>query len=376
MPNGEWRNAEMPHGGMQNAEGWKVAVMDRTVRCFVAAAAVALTAAPAFAQVYPERLVVNTRHAREAYQRRDRGDNNRAEAVDKFSRTVRIGTDGTLEVGNIAGDITVTRGSGSEAKIDVVRTARGRDDADAKEQLSLTRVDINEGNGRAEVRERYPERNNGNNNRRNWNVTTEFTIAAPAGTHLILKSVSGDLKVTGITGEVAAETVSGDVQVASGGRITMAKSISGNVDVSDTKFDGSLDASSVSGDVRLQRVGARRVSIGSVSGNLRLDEVQCDRIDAHTTSGNLNFAGSLAPNGRYELKSFSGEVRLALSGNTGFELEASTFSGDVHSDFPLTTHGTNDERRGRRRSLSGTYGDGSAVLDVTTFSGSVVISKR
>jgi hypothetical protein len=30
----------------------------------------------------------------------------------------------------------------------------------------------------------------------------------------------------------------------------------------------------------------------------------------------------------------------------------------------------------RRRSLRGVYGDGSAVLEVTTFSGSVVVSKR
>jgi len=31
---------------------------------------------------------------------------------------------------------------------------------------------------------------------------------------------------------------------------------------------------------------------------------------------------------------------------------------------------------GRRRSMQGVYGDGSAVLSVTTFSGSVVISKK
>ena len=348
--------------------------MERTIRYFVATAVIALAAAPASAQVYPERLASSARHSREAYQRRDRSDNNRAEAVDKFSRTVRIGSDGTLDVSNIAGDITVSRGSGSEARIDVVRTARGRDDADAKEQLSLTRVDINEGNGRAEVRERYPDRS-GSSNRRNWSVTTDVTITAPEGTHLILKSVSGSLKVTGITGDVSMETVSGDVQVSSGGRVTTAKSISGNVQVSDTKFDGSLDASSISGDVRLQRVSARRVSIGSVSGNVKLEDVQSDRVDAHTTSGNANFDGALAKNGRYELKSFSGEVRLALSGNTGFELEASSFSGDVHSDFPISSHGSSDDRR-RRRSLSGTYGDGSAVVNVSTFSGSVVISKR
>jgi hypothetical protein len=347
--------------------------MQKTVRCFVSAMAIVLTAAPAWAQVYPERLAGNAHPVRELYQRRDRGGD-RATAVDKRSQTVRIGSNGTLEVANIAGDIVVSRGSGTEARIDIVRTARGRDDADAKEQLALTRVDVTEGNGRAEVRERYPER--GSTDRHNWRVTSDFTISAPPGTHLILKSVSGNMKVDGITGDVAAETVSGDVEVSSAGHITAAKSISGTVTVSDTKVDGSLDASSVSGDVKLERVTARRITIGSVSGNVRLDDVQADRVDAHTTSGNTSFAGTLSRNGRYELKSFSGEVRLALSGNIGFELEASSFSGDVHSDFPITTSGSSDERHGRRRSMTGTYGDGSAVLNISTFSGSVVISKR
>jgi hypothetical protein len=346
----------------------------RTLVLLPLVTALAWMPSPASAQVYPERIREVARHVREsAYQRRDRGDSNRARAVEHLTRTVRIGSDGSLDVSNIAGSLTVTRGSGNEATIDIVRTARGRDDADAKEQLSLVKVEITERAGRAEVRERYPER--GTTDRRNWQVTTDFTIAAPAGTRLMLKSISGDIKVTGITGDISAETVSGNVELASVGRVTTAKSISGNVSVQDTKIEGSLDASSVSGDVRVRGVSARGLDLGSVSGNVAVEDTQCDRVSAHTTSGNATFRGQLAPNGRYELKSFSGEVRIELSGNTGFELDASTFSGDVRSDLPLTIRG-GDDRRGRRRSLQGTYGDGSAVLNASTFSGSVVIAKR
>jgi len=89
--------------------------------------------------------------------------------------------------------------------------------------------------------------------------------------------------------------------------------------------------------------------------------------------------GTLAHHGRYEFKSNSGDVRLTLTGNTGFEVEAHSFSGDIRSDFPISTHGTSDtsSRRGPHRSLlQGTFGDGSAVIDITTFSGSIVIAKR
>ena len=56
------------------------------------------------------------------------------------------------------------------------------------------------------------------------------------------------------------------------------------------------------------------------------------------------------------------------------ELAAGIVHGEVRSDLPITTHGTTNDRS-RHRVLSGTYGDGSAVLELTTFSGSILITK-
>ncbi|HXQ77907.1 MAG TPA: DUF4097 family beta strand repeat-containing protein, partial [Gemmatimonadaceae bacterium] len=86
----------------------------------------------------------------------------------------------------------------------------------------------------------------------------------------------------------------------------------------------------------------------------------------------VEFGGTLAKGGRYELNSHSGDVRVVLSGATGFELEANSFSGSIRSDLPLKMQGD----VGRHRSVQGVFGDGSAVLSVTTFSGSVVISRK
>ena len=182
--------------------------------------------------------------------------------------------------------------------------------------------------------------------------------------------------IENIKGDVSANTVSGDVRISGAGRINAAKTISGMVEITEAQVDGALESSSVSGDVVLRRVTARRINAASVSGNIRLEELQCDRVSANSTSGTVTFSGALAHNGRYELNSFSGEIRLALSGNTGFEIDANSFSGDIRSDLTITTRGSQTTRRGPRRVLSGTFGDGSAVLDLMTFSGSIVISKR
>jgi hypothetical protein len=348
----------------------------------VALAGLVVLPGAARAQVYPERLSIAIKaravEAAHAYQRRTRDDNNREEQTERSTKVIRLGTDGALALGNIAGDITVTRGSGADATIEIVKTARGRTPDDAKELLKLVQVDITERNGRAEVKTHYPSGEDQKfYSRRNINVSVAYTVAAPAGTRLSIESISGNVKVTDIKGDITANSISGDVRIAGAGRIGSAKTISGTVEISDTQADGAVGGSSVSGDVVLRRVTARRMDAGSVSGNIRIEDVQCERVSGQTTSGNVSFAGTLARSGRYELKSFSGEVRVLLAGNTGFEVDANSFSGDVRTDFAITTRGTAQPgRRGRHTTLAGTYGDGAAVLDLTTFSGSIVISKR
>jgi hypothetical protein len=61
-------------------------------------------------------------------------------------------------------------------------------------------------------------------------------------------------------------------------------------------------------------------------------------------------------------------------------MEASTFSGSIRSDIPLTVGGDTDRDVRRRgissRSIRGRYGDASALLTIRSFSGDIVIQKR
>lgn len=335
--------------------------------------------AAASAQVYPDRIEVHTKVravVTAAYQGRDR-DNAREEQTDRQTRTLKLGPNGTLGLANIAGNISVTRGNGPDTSVEIIKTARGRDVNDAKELLQLVQVEVTEREGRADIRTNYPRGEEARrNNRRNINVSVAYVVTAPPGTRITVESISGDIKIADIKADISANTISGEVRISGAGRINAAKSISGTIEIADADTDGALESSSVSGDVILRRVTARRIQAGSVSGNVKLDDVKCDRVSGKTTSGSVGFVGTLAKNGRYELGSFSGEVRLYLSGGTGFEIDANSFSGDIRSDFDIVTKGPVQTGRGRRTALTGTFGDGSAVLDLTTFSGSIIVSKR
>jgi DUF4097 and DUF4098 domain-containing protein YvlB len=338
----------------------------------VAAALAAVTPATARAQVYPDRVVVKTHAATVAYQRRNR-DDNRAEQTERTTKTFKLGSDGSLDLQTLAGDITVSRGSGPDTTVEIVKVARGHDADDAKSQLGLLDVDITEGAGNVQIKARYPNRMRGN-----VDVTMSFNVTAPVGTRLTANSMSGSIKITDIKGDISANTLSGDVTISGAARVSLAKTISGTIDIADVKTDGTLEASTINGDVRLRHVSARHISGGTISGDLKLEDIDSGYVSAHTMNGEITFGGALARQGRYEFNTHSGDVRLTLTGNVGFQIEANSFSGDVRSDYPITTHGTSDSggMGPHRTILRGTYGDGSAVVNVTTFSGSIVVGKK
>jgi DUF4097 and DUF4098 domain-containing protein YvlB len=339
------------------------------------ASAILFAALPALAQPDPPRP---PRPPRERTEQRDRGresDRHRQEATDRQVHTLDIGRAGELDLGNVSGDITVTAGGGSEATVEMILRGYGGTPDEAKRQLTLLRVDVTRRASRAEVRAVYKE------GERNYRVSAEYRVTAPVETRVRAHSVSGDVRVSKMKGELSVETVSGEVVVDSATRVTAAKSVSGDVQLTGISTEGILAASSVSGDVLARGLKARRLELSTVSGGLQIREVACDRAEIQSVSGDVEFAGSLARGGRYEVQSHSGNIRIALSGGAGFEVEAHSFSGEVRADVQLTRQAVDDDSFGRRRrrlnrTLRGTYGDGSAFLELTTFSGDIIISPQ
>ena len=153
------------------------------------------------------------------------------------------------------------------------------------------------------------------------------------------------------------------------------RSISGDIELVDTKVEGALEAGTISGTVRLRRVSARSLAINSVSGNVELEDVTAERVDAQVISGNITFAGDLQPNGRYELTSHSGNIRLAIPprarlSDGGHARSADRSTPTSRSRCRAVSAG------GAAVALRGTAGGGGAFLDLTTFSGTILITKR
>ena len=332
----------------------------------------AATTAAAQAQAGPQRQRVIVQPGRE-------GRDGREEQSETFKKTVRLGSNGELDVSNIVGDITIVRGGGNDATIEVTKVARAQTVEAAREILPLVKVEINDRSNRAEVRTVYPSDDNMFRNRRNVNVAVHYMITAPAGTTISARSVTGNLHATEIAGELSLITTSGNVQVTRARKVDSVKSTSGSIEVTETDSETPIEAATISGDVVMRQVKAPRVELGTVSGKVTMQDVQSAKVEAQSLSGDVDFTGSLMKGGRYEFNSHSGNVRITMAGGTGFEVEANSWSGRVESDLQGLARHNNEDRPGpgrHNKTLRGVVGDGTAMLEITTFSGNVWIGKK
>lgn len=286
---------------------------------------------------------------------------------EKIVKSFSVGRDGSLLLHNVSGDIVVTASSVNDIRVEAIKHAKGRTAAEARGQLENVQLSIQNAGGRVEVMTEHRGRES-----RAW---VSFNVMVPYDARVELHSVSGDITVTGLKGELRAETVSGDVRASALTRLVLLKSLSGDVEINGAESDGVITLSSVSGDVTANNLKARGIEVSSVSGDTVLNGCLCDRAQVNSVNGNVQYGGRLAKTGRYEMKTHSGNIALHYMGGS-FDLTASTFSGGITFEpaLPATVKNTSS-RYGPGKSMRGAVNGGGAYVELTTFSGDILVSK-
>lgn len=295
---------------------------------------------------------------------------NWVESSEPFARTFKVGANSALLVVNVRGHIVVSAGSGDQIDAKATKRAWGSTDEDARRRLANTTIEVYTAGNRVELRAEPNARFDGGT------VEVKFDIKVPPDCSVDLRSVSGDVRVTNVKGELRSQTVSGNLTLEATSRIAVGKTVSGDIQITNGAGDASTALATVSGDVTALGLTARSLDLNTISGDFRITNWTGERVNARSLSGDVEVSGSLARGGRYDIESHSGDVRLAVAEQPGFELEANTFSGRIRVDFSIKSEGpVRDQDRGPR-SIRGTFADGSASLRVQTFSGDVTVTRR
>jgi len=292
------------------------------------------------------------------------------EVTERFSKTAHLDQNGTFDLTNISGNIVITGSSGRDVTIEAVKRVQRPNPNAARALLQMIDIQVAEQANRVEVRTVFPRP-------RNFPGSVDFTIGVPDEANVTLKMMSGNVRATNISGGLRADVVTGNLVVAAARRIEALKSVSGDIEIVDASADDFVTASTVSGNITVRGLKGRTIQLGTVSGNVRMDDVQSDRLMARAVNGNIDYAGDLARSGRYEFVSHSGDIRLMLSGSTGFEVQANSFSGNVRSEFPVSRRAGAEGGGGvTPKGIRGVFGDASAMLVLRAFSGNISIARR
>jgi DUF4097 and DUF4098 domain-containing protein YvlB len=176
------------------------------------------------------------------------------------------------------------------------------------------------------------------------NISIDYEIQAPEDSFLEAHSGSGDITDDGVGENAKLGTGSGNIH-ASGLR-------------------GNFAVNTGSGDIVAEQTSSGEVNARTGSGNIELKNLH-GALHAGTGSGDVKVTGT--PAGEWRLTTGSGNIEL-WTGSAGFNLDAHTGSGSVHSDHEMTVQGDFDHHH-----IAGKVNGGGPDVHIQTGSGDVRI---
>jgi hypothetical protein len=314
----------------------------------------------------------------------------------------------TVAVYNLAGSVTIERGTGSNVVVEVTRGGR-----DAT-QLEVERAEVN---GHQALVVRYPDddvvydgpgggstqmtvrsdgtfgggirgdrisiRRSGSGTRAHANLR----ILVPAGHDLDLNLGVGEVSASDVEGGLNIDVHSASVRTRSTkGRLNIDTG-SGSVVVNGAEGDdilidtgsGSVEVNGIrtsdlnvdtgSGRVTGAGIVATNLGVDTGSGGITLSDVSASDIELDTGSGGVTL-DLVTQIERLVIDTSSGGVRLSVPANLSASVEIDTGSGGIDIDLPVNVSSRD------RTSLSGTLGNGDGRIEIDTGSGGVTIRAR
>jgi len=257
---------------------------------------------------------------------------------------------GTVEIVNVSGSIEVT--GWDQPLVDVSGTIGDK----------VERVDVTGSANHTTIRVVLPSGSS-------WSgdSSAHLKIKVPHASSLDVSLVSADLAISAIDGSQKLQTISGNINGSAGGNLQV-NTVSGDVRLS-THDDHAMQIKSISGDLNVSGADGD-VQVKTVSGDAELALGSLSNARIESISGDVQVTSTLAPAGQFEASSISGDLRVRFSAQPDADIDVQSFSGTISNCFgPKPT----EEHYGPGSRLNFRSGMGGGRVHIDTKSGDVSV---
>lgn len=185
-----------------------------------------------------------------------------------------------------------------------------------------------------------------------WRGGRDYYIKVPHNCDLSLRTSSGDLAITGVTGTLLFQTSSGDLRLKDIGGNLLANSASGDITI--TGLRGKMAARTASGNVKTRGTDLDEVNIQTASGDIELDFLQLPQRDI-------------------DIRAVSGDLTVYAPYDARFTLQTRTISGSLSCGFPRDKA---SYRTANKRETTLDINGGGHQIQVSTVSGDISVRPR
>jgi hypothetical protein len=230
---------------------------------------------------------------------------------DTWARSYTLQPGSRFELINVNGRIQAEPSTGATVEVSSQRIAKASSDDAARDLLSKVEMREETGSERVRVEVRAP---------RTFGISSvevQWTVKVPKGVVVDLRTVNGKVTLTGLDGEVRAETVNGGVE-ATGllAHTVHATTVNGGVRVGFGRpldGEGQVSIESVNGGVEVTLMPESKASVVArvTNGGIRHDSLpfaQTGEQSRRRFEGTLNGGGT-----RVSIETTNGGVRLSNS---------------------------------------------------------------
>ena len=162
-------------------------------------------------------------------------------------------------------------------------------------------------------------------------VRIDIQVHAPRAAAARARAWNGNLGVTGMGRGADLTTHEGEIVVTNVQGAVVTRSMRGRQRLSDVT--GPVTADETFGDVDLDGIRGASLAARVHRGTVTATRIRSQTVSITTTFGDIHFRGELAAGGRYELRSYRGNVDARAAG--AFEVEAWSRDGVVAPTVPV-----------------------------------------